>query len=497
MKERLKQALSRIRDALRGTGLRRGSYSLAVSLGILALLVLLNLIIGALPTNVTRLDTTPDRRFTLTQETREILQGLQREVTLVLVAEAGTEDADLSGLLDRYEDESGYIHVRHLDPVASPAALRQYAGEEAEELESNSVLVLAGDTLRVLNYRYDIYTYSDYASYYQNYYYYGTELLDAFVAERSITSAIRYVTAPALPAAYVLTGHGEQDISALYGEISLENIRVEDLDLRTAGEVPADCAVLLVPAPQRDLSEAECAALRAYLEAGGRVLLLTQYAEGEALSRLLGLMEELWGVTVMEGTVFEGSGDHYVYYPFYLYPDLESHAITDALLKGGYRVVLPDAQGLTLKEEPPEGAELTTLLTTSEEAFSHVFGPEEDPDAFDFRPSQGDPAGPFALAVAGERTDGSRMVWLSDVYFLDSMVGEMSAGANMDLFLNALGWLADNEGPLSIREISANGDALTMTQSRKTAMTVLFVGVLPLIPVAAGIVVVTRRRRRT
>ena len=498
MKTRIASLWARICDGFRRPALRRGSFSLLLAGGVLALAILLNLVLGALPDGVTALDTTPDRRFTLTDQTRQIIAGLREDVTLVWVTETGAEDEALGKLLERYAGSSSRIELRKLDPVSSPAALRAWAGDDADQLENNSVIVASQRRSKILKARYDIYSYSDYASYYQYYQYYGEENLDRFVAERSVSSALRTVTEDDLPVVYLISGHGEQDLSPLYGEIELENLRVEELDLRTAGAVPADCGVLLLAAPERDLGREECEAIRSYLQGGGSFLLLTVYVEAEKMPNLLALMAETTGIRILDGTVFEDDADLWVYYPFYLYPRLESHAITEALSEGGYRVIVPDGQALVLPQTAPEGVSVQPLLRTGDRSFSHVFAEGEDADEFDYTAAEGDPRGPFALAAAvtAEGADGvqSRVVWQSGVYFLDSMVNEMSAGANMDFFLNCLGWMCEHEESLGIREIVVNDDFLTMSAGAVTGFTVVFAALIPAVFAAAGVVTVVRRR---
>lgn len=50
-------------------------------------------------------------------------------------------------------------------------------------------------------------------------------------------------------------------------------------------------------------------------------------------------------------------------YPYYLLPEIASHEITDALIDGGYYILMPLAQGITTVEGT--SATVTNLLPTS------------------------------------------------------------------------------------------------------------------------------------
>jgi len=492
---------------------RSGSYSLAAGAIVIALAVIVNLIVAALPQDLTLIDTTENGVFTLTPQTEQIVTALEEDVSLIWVVSDAKEDVYLEQLLKNYEALSPRIKVVKIDPVVSPLRLKELAGEDidTENIEDNSVIVKSADTEKLLPCRYDIYTYSDYSTYYQYYYYYGYELLDSFCAEASITSAIGYVTRDDLPVMYLLSGHGEEDISALHNRIEAENIRIMQLSLATEGGVPADCACLMIASPQRDISAAERDMIEDYVNRGGKVLLISTYASHETHPNLLGLMADSCGLALREGVVIEGdANNHYAGLPDYLFPPMESHPITDPISSAGFRVMLPGAQSLAVSEALPEGVTVSALLTAGEKAYIQPLETEhshEDGEAADQIPSEeGETApeeaieyGPFTLAAAVTVDNGAgeagEVVWISSVFLLDTMINEMSSGANMDLFLNSISWLCDHEESVSVRQVTMSEEYLTLSQSAATVFTVLFIFVVPCLFVLEGLVTVIKRRR--
>ncbi|HRL04460.1 MAG TPA: ABC transporter, partial [Gemmiger formicilis] len=80
--------------------LHRGMY--ASALAVLAVIILVNLVIRALPTKYTEYDISTTSLFTLSDTTENLLHELNADVTAYYLAESGQEDANITRLLDRY-----------------------------------------------------------------------------------------------------------------------------------------------------------------------------------------------------------------------------------------------------------------------------------------------------------------------------------------------------------------------------------------------------------
>ena len=89
--------------------LKKGSYSLAFTVVILAIAVFLNLLIGELPSSATKIDVSENKLYSIGDETKNVASSLTEDVTLYLLAEDGSEDATLNELLTRYADLSSHI----------------------------------------------------------------------------------------------------------------------------------------------------------------------------------------------------------------------------------------------------------------------------------------------------------------------------------------------------------------------------------------------------
>ena len=477
----------RVADSFSTRSFRVGGYSVAAAAIVLAIAVMVNVFAAALPASVTKFDTTANQLFTLSEQTEKLVGGLTDEVTVYWIVRSGREESYLESLLSRYQSLSDKIRVVKKDPDVFPTFTQQYTDSFTE----NSLIVEAGERYRYVDYN-DIFV-MDYASYYC----YGTENW-SFCGESELTSAIDYVVSENLPKVYLLTGHGESSLSDSFtSAVKQQNIETAELSLLTLESVPADADCILINASQSDISLDEQSKLREYLGNGGNLFLITDPPKNEKLSNLEALMAD-YGVSTVDGIVVEGDQSHYVWgTPYFLLPDIASHAITTPLTDGGYRVLLPISQGLTVADDLRDTLSVTKLLTTSSSAFAKAAGY----DLTTYEKEEGDVNGPFALAVAISDTvdDGitSDIVWVSSAALVDDQTNTQVSGGNQDFFLNALGYLCQAEqSSLSIHAKSLSSDTLTMDSAAVSALTVAVVGVIPAAVIALGIVIWIRRKRR-
>lgn len=87
-------------------------------------------------------------------------------------------------------------------------------------------------------------------------------------------------------------------------------------------------------------------------------------------------------------------------------------------------------------------------------------------------------------------------MWIASSEFLDDNVNAMVSGANGNLLMNAVDWMAGQEETISIRSKSLDEDGLTVTGAENSLWSVVMIGILPAALIALGIVICIRRKRR-
>ncbi len=468
-----------------GKRFRAGSYSAFAAVIVITIAVIANMIAGTLPTSLTQLDMTSQSLYSLSDQTKRIAASLDKDVNLYLLATTGSEDETIQRLLERYEDLSDHIKVSTVDPSVQPTFLDGY-DLSTSQLYANSVIVDCDGRYRLVSYN-DIYV-TSYVS--DSYSYYGYSTTTEFDGENALTNAIHYVSSDNLPKLYTLTGHGEAELdTTIIDMIAQDNMEIESLSLLSLESMPGDATALIINAPTGDIGEDEAAMLTEWMLGGGKIVLVTDYIESDAMPNLLSVTE-IMGLTVSNGLVVEGdSSMHVGRYPYYLLPEIASHEITNALIDGGYYILTPLAQRI----ESVEGtsATITNLLSTSASAYAKADGM----NAATTEKEEGDVEGTFHISAASELGDG-KLVWFASAGMLDSYIDQTVSGANSNLFLNALNWMGDQVESISIRAKSLDAASLTVTSAQSSFWSIVMIGLIPLGFIALGIVVTIRRKRR-
>ena len=474
-------------DSFKTRSFRVGGYSIATTAIVVAIAIVANILVSSLPTSWTQFDTTSNKLYSITDQTKSLVNKLDKDVTIYWIVRDGYEDTYLENLLPQYEDLSSKLDVVQKDPDISPTFATQYTDSVAE----NSLVVTCGDRYRYLDYR-DLYVLD------QEKYYTENKEEYSFNGESELTSAIDFVVSEDLPKVYLLSGHGEVPLPASYADaLDDANVETADLSLLTIEFVPADADCVLVNAPQTDISEDEMRKLKDYLGNGGNVILLTDPPQQGRLTNLETLMAG-YGVNAADGIVIETDQNYYAWdYPFYLLPKLESHDITNPLRQADYRVMLPFAQGLTVSNDLPEGIHVLELLTTSKTSLSKASGY----NMTGFEKEEGDVDGPFALAVSVTQTldDGlySHILWVSSSLLMDENANAMVSGGNMSFFMNMINYLCEPEGNnITIYAKNTSAEYLVMDNATASYLTLMMVGLIPAAYLLFGIINTVRRKRR-
>ena len=76
-----------------GQALRGGSYALAITAVVLAIVIVVNVLVSILPTHLTKLDISASKLYSITSNTKAVVNNLTQDVTIYWVVQADQEDA--------------------------------------------------------------------------------------------------------------------------------------------------------------------------------------------------------------------------------------------------------------------------------------------------------------------------------------------------------------------------------------------------------------------
>ena len=462
--------------------IRKGSYSLGISVVVLAIAVVFNLVVGKLPAQYRNVDLSQTKLSTIGDTTKELVSALDQDVTIYQIVESGKENETIQKLLERYAGLSSHVKVETMDPVLHPNFVSEYT---EDDLEDNSLIVVGEKRNKVIPYA-DMF---ESTVNYQTYQYETT----GFDGEGQVTSAISYVTTDSLPIMYTITGHEEGDMTEdMKSAIEKENIEMKDLNLLTEESVPDDADCVMLFSPQNDLSEEEADKLITYMENGGKAVIITSYLNKE-MPNLQKVLNN-YGIGTMEGVVLEADGQHYISgNPTYLVPNIGSSDALGDLSKANSYVLMPVAQAVEKLEDKRDTVTIESLLTTSDSAYvkTNVNGTLEKED--------GDAEGPFDVGVAvTESVDNgeTKLIYLTSANLFSQQVDATVSGNNVKLLANSVSWMCDQEQSVSIPSKSTQISYLTVTAASARMWGMVTIGLLPVLCLVLGGGIWFKRRKR-
>ena len=133
--------------------LQGGVYSISMTAVVFAILIVVNIFAEALPDNLTKYDISSAKLYSITSNTKVVVNALQKDVTIYWVVQADAEDDVIENLLGKYESLSEHIEVVKKNPDVYPTFTKQYT---EEIVPNNSLIVECGDRNRYISYD-DIY----------------------------------------------------------------------------------------------------------------------------------------------------------------------------------------------------------------------------------------------------------------------------------------------------------------------------------------------------
>jgi ABC-type uncharacterized transport system involved in gliding motility auxiliary subunit len=484
--------LSQWREVARsfsGRQARYGALAVASVVVVLAILVAINYLASR---HNKRWDLTAGGQFTLSEQTKRVLQELPRPVQLLVFARSD-EFERFRQRLDEYEYVSDQVAVEYVDVERDPLRANQYD----VQMSGTIVVEYDGRIERVT---------SD--------------------GEQEVTNAIIKAVQGKQHKVYFVQGHGEKNpdtsdrtgYSTIAQALKSDNFAFDKLVLAQQKAVPDDATVLIIAGPKTDLFPAEIEMLKTFLAKGGKVLFMLDppdKVDAPPLTNIAALVTE-WGITIGNDIVVDVSGMGQLLNTGPEVPvaaSYQSHPITE-------RFNLITAYALTRSVSPVTGGAggkfaqnlvMTSANSWAEANIAQLLTSGEVSRDVD----SGDKAGPISLAAAvsvaatdapappapaeGESQPAeapspaeTRVAVFGDSDFASN--GWLGIPGNRDLFLNTINWLAQQENLIAIRPKDPEDRRIALTADQERRVFWLAVLIIPGLIIAAGIHTWWRRR---
>ncbi len=476
---------------------KMGTYTLIITVIVLAALIVINLIAAAIPSKYTAIDTSSNKMYSLSETSRDFVSEITEDVTLYYICQSGSEDSKMRTFLERYEDLSKHIKIKVVDPLEDSSFLSKY---NADSISNYSVIAVSEKRYKSVDYGDMYYFYSAnsgkigyseyqyYAQYYGDYmsYYFG-EVTEYFDGDNQITGALEYVTAAKVPMVYLLEGHNEEELTDTvtanlftYSGIQYDTINIALDD----DSIPADADVIIINNPGNDFSAGEAEKLTAFIKDGGNVILIT--AVGCDSYTNLNAFTKTFGLAAKSGTVSEGdSSMYYSRAPQYIFADINSeHDATSGYVSyssssSRMSVLVPYAHGIELVGA--NGVTTTALMTTSSKAYT----------------TDSDEKSQYNLAAAAEAGDG-KLVWIGSSQLLADNFVNGTNGGNFYLFFYMFNWMQGSftSSLPEIAGVELSEAVLTVSETQANFWGVILIFIIPAAVIGGGLIYFIYRRRK-
>lgn len=459
---------------------RYGGYATLVTAVVLAILLIVNLLVGQLNWKV---DLTKNKLFSLSEQSDKILDELNKDITIYVFEEPGKEDPVVKTILEKYTTRSNKVKIEYKDPVKYPALAKQY-NQNGNDVSQGSIVVSADSKFKLIgpedlmNYSYDQY---------------GQTVADSIAIEQRITGAMIYITSTETPIVYTLKGHEEEELPAdITKQMEFENYTVKDLNLLLKSATLTPGSTLFVVSPKRDISNDELTTIKDFLLKGGKAIFFMDIVNVD-MPNFQSILNT-YGIGVKRTVVVEGDPNYSAGgNPVFLVPDMGGHEIVNLLKSGNLPVLIPGAQALELKDLKKSTTTIEPLLTTSKNSWGKA-----NLNASTVEKQAGDFQGPFTLAVAVTDAVSSeintKLVVVSNGLFVDPQY--VANGGNIDFVMNSISWLQDKKDNISIRPKSLMEGNLNINDAERLLLSGVVVIVIPAAIAVLGIMIWLRRKRK-
>ena len=472
------QVVQKFRWSVSSKKIRRGVFNSTFVLIGIAITVVVNVLVSQLPDSIKNIDVTGQKLYTLTDDTYEVLDSLNDDITMYVLSAEDSADSTLKKTLERYEEGSDHITVEYIDPAVSPNFYTTYTDTAPSE---GSVIVACGDRSRVVDYS-DIYEYTvDYSTY--------TQSISSYDGEGQLTSAVTYVTSEDMQKVYAITGHGETDLGSSFTQaLEKMNLSVESLTLLTSETVPDDAAAIIINGPTTDFSADDAQKVADYLAGGGKALITSSYEATGDMTNFNSILSQ-YGLNVNQGMIMEGDMTHCYQYPFYLLPDVQSASQTSNV--EGY-VMMLNAQPVEFTQEDSETLTYTSLLETSSSAYLK----SDLVNLTTYEKEDGDEEGTFVIgANVTDSETGADITVIGSVAAFNDQVDSYVSGQNLELFKGIVSGYSDSETAVSIDAKDYSYANLNVNQALIFVGAGILIVMIPVVLIICGIIIWFRRRK--
>ncbi len=510
---------------------KHGTYAVIITAVVLVGIIAFNILISALSTRfMLEYDMTVDKVNTISEDNINFIKEIDTPVKVRVCAlesqyisymgsiiaseyEAKgvyfntSEDyskyfSQTINLIEKYGDYNRKIDVEFLD--TQDASFAEIVSNYSKEDLGYGDIIVSCEING--NERYKIVSYEDIYDLQEDdsmamYYGYTSASLAGNNIETALTSAIAYVTNAKDTKVAFLTGHTKDDFSEAYQKLlKTNNYIVDVIDSKVVTSIPQKYDAIFIIGPTNDFNEDELSVIADYLDNGekyGKGLVFVADASAPYLPNIYGFLEE-WGILIEEGVLFETNSDyHSTGMPTVMYTGPMGN---DEILNGMGLCMSSMNIPMTHAFEEESDKAVSYLYATSSSVVAAPKGTSDNwTGAKDYEKSA------FGSIMQSQRTAYDKnsnllknnviVMGSTDYVYSDFVEDSRMSNKNISFAVAERAVGAEDTGISFVtKTITEESFAASVTESSAQTIKWIFMIVLPVACLVAGIVVYIRRR---
>lgn len=500
--------------------LKYGTAAMAITIAVIVLVVLINVIIALVSDRVNmNLDLTPNKDFAITDETKDYLASLTENVEICTTVDETYFQTSESKyikqayeVLKKYAAGSDLVTLNFVDMTVNPTYVDKYKQYYSGSISENSIIIFNEDTNRIR-----VISISDLFNTEINYYTMSTSIVSS-KAEKTLTSAIMYITDPDPKTAVYLDIVTESavggNVQSMLEDDGFDVVKIDPL----TEEIPEDASLIVVNSPLNDFSEELVDKLYNFMENDGNYGKNMVYlaSTSQNLTPNIDAFLAEWGVKVVNGVVSDSSQQNILGgsggYGFVTYigdsGTISSGDGASVSYTGGIPsetltnpIAMYYARPLELLFDHRGNVSVYSLLNTEETGYFLTEEMTREYAETGVMPDIAEGNVPL-MALSSKYVFKDNNQLLSNILVIgsDAMLNNSYTSQtyfnNGDYFISIVNKISGKEDGIDILDKDLSGQTYQAAESQISAMRILFMFVVPGAAAVVGIVVWLRRRHK-
>ena len=503
--------------------LKRGSYSLVITVMVIVAAIVVNIVTGALNDRfVLEFDMTADKNNSINIDNIEFIKNIKDKVNITVCSaeenyssymgyfaqqynvnvkdkEAYVYYDQTVKLINKYDDYNKNITIEFIDPqLAEFSKITEKYGTDG--LAYGDIIVECEKDGKA---KHKIVGFEDIYSLYEDtsgsMYGYTFSTVEGNKIETALSGAIDFVTSDKTKKVAVITGHSSTDYTKSYLSMLKENnYEYTLLEDKIVNGISADYDAVIIPCPSRDFIGSELDGISEFLDNDGKLgkgLIFIADATAPYLPELYDFLEQ-WGIAIDEGILFATDTNHHL-------PEdpttLGSYALgEDDMLKGMQLCLSGVNVPMYAAFESDNGIKTQTLMGTAESTVAAPKGTKPGWNGAD--KDKGKVYSTVIEAVKEDYDDDNNPIMsyvtaFSSSDFLESEYNEYPDFSNKEIvFAVSERAVGEEESDISFVSKQITNEYFTVTEDSAELMRTIFMIILPILTIIAAIVVYFRRK---